>query len=252
MEQTKSRGIINSFALHIIAMVIMLGDHMWATLFPYLNWLTCLGRIAYPIFAFMIAEGFFRTRNFKKYMLRMLVFALISEIPFDLIYGSTAFYPYHQNVLWTFMIALGLMRFLEWVKSKGGIVRYILASVAACIVGFVVGTLTMVDYYGAGVLVVLLFYFTRKRNFLSFIIQFAFLYYVFVELIGGYYYPVTIFGHYFELVQEAFSLLALIPIWLYNGKHGYSAKWFKYFCYGFYPGHLLILYIVWQILLKLA
>ena len=250
MENKKQIGFLSSAALHIIAMALMLCDHMWATLFPYLDWMTCVGRIAFPIFAFMIVEGYFHTHDFKKYILRMLCFAVISEVPFDLVYGSTPFYIFHQNVLWTFLISLLLIRLLERVKEKHGMgFRYILASAGVVLLGGIVGTVTMVDYYGAGVLVVLMFYFLRKRTPLNFILQVVFLYYVFVEMIGGYYYPVTIFGHYFELQQEAFGILALIPIWLYNGKKGYSAKWFQYFCYGFYPGHLLILYIVWQLVM---
>lgn len=79
---------ISTAALHIIAMLFMLMDHLWATLLPAQEWLTCVGRIAFPIFAFMSVEGYFHTHNFKKYLLRMLVFAVISEIPFDLMYGG--------------------------------------------------------------------------------------------------------------------------------------------------------------------
>ena len=53
-------------------------------------------------------------------------------------------------------------------------------------------------------------------------------------------------GTSFEIPQQSFALLALIPIWLYNREQGYHSKWFKYFCYAFYPAHLLILFIIWQ------
>lgn len=65
-------------------------------------------------------------------------------------------------------------------------------------------------------------------------------------MLGGYYYDVELFGHTFELVQQGLAILALIPIWLYRGKQGYHAKWFQYFCYAFYPLHLLVLYIIWN------
>lgn len=251
VDEKKVFGFISSSTLHIIAMLLMLSDHLWATIFPYMEWMTCIGRIAFPIFAFMIVEGYFHTHDFKKYFLRMLCFAVVSEIPFDLVYGNSIFYPYHQNVLWTFLIALAIIHLLEKVKAGNSLPKYILASVGAALVGMIIGTLTMVDYYGVGVWVVLMFYFCRKRTPLNLVLQLVFMYVVFVQMIGGYYYPITIFGHEFEFLQEAFSLLALIPIWLYNGKKGYKATWFKYFCYGFYPGHFLILYVIWQLLLKM-
>ena len=90
---------ISAALLHIIAMALMLMDHLWATLLPAQDWLTCAGRLAFPIFAFMTVEGYFHTRSFKKYILRLLLFVVLSEIPFDLMYGGTWFYPVHQNVI---------------------------------------------------------------------------------------------------------------------------------------------------------
>ena len=113
----KKRGI-NSFTLHILAMLFMLCDHLWATLFPAQEWLTCIGRLAFPIFAFMIAEGCYYTSNVKKYMQRLFLFAVISEIPFNLIMGSSAIYPFHQNVLWTFLLGLLSIQIIEKAKKK--------------------------------------------------------------------------------------------------------------------------------------
>ena len=76
-ESTFNGFDISAAALHIIAMTLMLMDHLWATLLPAKEWLTCAGRVAFPIFAFMAVEGYFHTRNFKKYMLRMLLFAVL-------------------------------------------------------------------------------------------------------------------------------------------------------------------------------
>ena len=109
---------LSAAALHIIAMALMLMDHLWATLLPAQDWLTCAGRLAFPIFAFMTVEGYFHTRNLKRYALRLLLFALLSEVPFDLMYGGTWFYPVHQNVIWTLLLGLLGVHLMETVRKK--------------------------------------------------------------------------------------------------------------------------------------
>ncbi len=232
---------ISSAALHILAMIFMLLDHMWATVLPGRAWMTCLGRIAFPIFAFMIVEGYFHTHSFKKYMLRLLIAAILSEIPFNLMYGSQVIYPYHQNVLWTFLIALSVIWLIEKIKQKGKLWLTILVSVLLTIAGVLLGLITMVDYYGAGVFTVLVFYFFHERKWWGYLGQLLLLGWLNLEVIGGLYYPVTIAGVELELLQQGFALLALIPIWLYRGRQGYHSKAFQYGCYAFYPVHCLIL-----------
>ena len=144
MEHTKTKGCLDSLTLKLLAMALMLCDHLWATVLPGWMWLTHIGRIAFPIFAFQVAEGFQRTHDRKKYLLRMLVFALISEIPFNYLYYSSPVFPFHQNVMFTFFIALLLMLGLEKVRSKGAGL-YILAAVLSLPVGYFLGTIGMVD-----------------------------------------------------------------------------------------------------------
>ena len=157
MNEKKSLRCLNSLSLKLLAMALMLCDHMWATVLPDIGWISNLGRLAFPIFAFQIVEGFYQTHDRKKYLLRMLVFALISEIPFNYLYYSSPVFPFHQNVMFTFFIALLLMLGLEKVRSKGtGL--YILAAVLSLPVGYFLGTVGMVDYYGSGVVTVLIFY----------------------------------------------------------------------------------------------
>ena len=114
----KSKRNISSASLHILAMGFMLCDHLWAMLFPAEEWLTCVGRIAFPIFAFMIVEGYLHTHDLRRYLLRMFAGALLSEIPFNLMYGGSVFYPYHQNVLWTFLISLLLILLIEKSRAR--------------------------------------------------------------------------------------------------------------------------------------
>ena len=235
---------LSAAALHILAMAFMLMDHLWATLLPAQEWLTCVGRIAFPIFAFMAVEGYFHTHNLKKYLLRMLIFAVISEVPFDLMYGGTWFYPVHQNVIWTLMMGLAGIHLMETVRKKKSTFVYILVSAIVVILGGLLGTLSMVDYYGIGVLTVFIFYFFRGRKWWCLLGQMLALYWVNVELLGGLMYPIRLFGMEFELCQQGLALLALLPIWLYRGRQGYHSKPFQYFCYAFYPIHMLVIVLV--------
>ena len=117
----KKNHDLSAAALHILAMTLMLMDHLWATLLPSRDWLTCAGRLAFPIFAFMAVEGYFHTHSFRKYALRLALFAVLSEVPFDLMYGGTWFYPVHQNVIWTLLMGLLGIRWLILTNAAGGI-----------------------------------------------------------------------------------------------------------------------------------
>ena len=239
-----SRFDISAAVLHILAMVLMLMDHLWATLLPAQDWLTCAGRVAFPIFAFMSVEGYFHTHNFKKYAQRMLLFAVLSEIPLDLMYGGTWFYPVHQNVIWTLLMGLLGIHLMETVRKKQKPWVYVLVSAGVVAAGGILGTLCMVDYYGVGVLTVFIFYFFRGRKWWCLLGQLLALYWVNVQMLGGLMYPIQLFGMEFELCQQGLALLALLPIWLYRGRQGYHSKPFQYACYAFYPVHMLILVLV--------
>ena len=229
----KKQFDLSAAALHILAMAFMLLDHLWATLFLSQEWMTCVGRLAFPIFAFMAVEGYFHTHSFKKYAQRMLIFALLSEIPFDLMYGGTWFYPVHQNVIWTLLIGLLGIRAMEAVREKGKTWLYLLTCVAVTVLGFALGTLGMVDYYGMGVLTVFVFYFLRGREWWKLLGQIAALYWINVSLIGGQIFPIELFGLEFEVCEQGLALLSLVPIWLYRGRQGHHSKVFQYACYAF-------------------
>ena len=233
-----------SMSLHLLAMACMLCDHLWATVIPGNEWLTCIGRLTFPIFAFLLVEGYFHTHDLKKYAMRLLLWALISEIPFDLVMGSTPFYPMHQNVLWTLLISLLLIHINEKAKATGKLPLRVLACVGTVALGLLLGLVTMVDYHFAGIWMVLVFYFFRDRKWWNFLGQLLLLAYINLEIIGGYCYEIHLFGNTFYLVQQGLALLALIPIWLYRGKQGPHSKALQNTYYAFYPVHLLILGLI--------
>ena len=155
MKKIQDLKCLNGLTLKLLAMALMLCDHMWATVVPGGQWMTNLGRLAFPIFAFQIAEGYARTHNFKRYLGRMFLFALISELPFNLMTGGGLLFPFHQNVMFTFCLALLMLRLADLGRARGP-VWHGLSIVVACGLGWLLGTLAMVDYSGAGVLMVML------------------------------------------------------------------------------------------------
>lgn len=244
--ETKKHFELTSAALHLMAMAFMLCDHLWATVLTGNDYLTDIGRLAFPIFAFLTVEGYFHTRDLKKYVRRLLLFALLSEIPFDMMSNRTVFYPLHQNVLWTFLLGIFLIWLNERVREKA-VWKCLLMAAFTVLLAYPLGIITFVDYYSAGLLTVLAFYFFRGRHWWCFLGQFAALWYINVELLGGLIYEWELFGTTLFVVQQGFALLALLFIWLYRGKQGYHSRWFQYSCYAFYPVHLLVLGLVQMI-----
>lgn len=236
----KNQGL-SSFSLHLIAMAAMLCDHLWATLVPGNDWLTWVGRIAFPIFAFLIAEGYRHTRNFKKYLTRMALAALFSEIPFNLMYGGTPMYPFQQNVLWTFCLALLALRCCDKLHCQRRWWIRIPLTLLTILGFFLAGLLLMVDYGGYGVLMVLLFWVFPGKTWLSRLCQLTFLAYINFEMMSGLVVPVELWGWSFDIPRQGAAVLALIPIWLYHGSKGCDAKWTRWLFYGFYPAHMLVL-----------
>ena len=172
------------------------------------------------------------------------LFAVLSEIPFDLMYGGTWFYPFHQNVIWTLLIGLAGIHLMEKDRKKQKLWIFLPTAVLVVLVGSALGTVGMADYYGAGVLTLFIFYFFRGRKWWCFSGQLLALYWVNVELLGGLMYPIRLFGMDLELCQQGLALLSLLPIWLYRGRQGCHTKVFQYSCYAFYPVHMLILALV--------
>ena len=232
---------ITGFTLHIFAMAFMLLDHMHATISSNQFWMTCIGRLAFPIFAFMIVEGYFHTRDLKKYVIRLLIFAFVSEIPFNMVAAGGTIWPFHQNVLWTFLLGIGCIYLLEHSKKRGNILLQIITAIIVFTAAYVLGNLLMVDYHAAGVFTVLVFYLFRGREWYHYLGQLIGLYYINFDMLGGLIYIFEVFGKEIQFPIQGLAVLALIPIWLYRGKQGKHSKKIQYFYYMFYPVHLLVL-----------
>lgn len=237
MTQHHPLKCIDALTLKLIAMVLMLLDHMWASVWD-VPWFTMAGRLAFPIFAFQISEGFFLTSDRGRYVWRMLVFALLSELPFNLLAANQLFYPFHQNVMFTFLIALLLMWWMERAKQSKG--KFAAVTAVCVILAYLLGLLTFVDYYHYGVFMVLLFYWTRGWKY-GWILQLVGMLYL-NDAMAGLQLQVQLFGQTVEFGQQMLAVLALIPIWMYNGRQGYHSKNVQYLCYAFYPVHMLVLY----------
>ena len=245
---------LDSFTLHILAISFMILDHSWNVFFVNQNqiWMNLLGRLAFPIFAFMLVEGFYKTKNRSKYLKRIFIFAVISEIPFNLlvstsVFGSPSiFFPYN-NVLWTFGIALYMLVLFEKIKNKDNlpvtvkIFGKIIISILAMFITRLIGS----DSLEYGIMMVLVFYFFRSKKWWNFIAQVILLAWINIFLILGYNVTLNCFGNEINVSSQSFAIFSLVFIWLYNGKQGIHNKITKYIFYSFYPLHLLLIVMIY-------
>ena len=219
---------MSSFALHIWAMLLMLCDHLQLTLLPDLPILRCVGRLAFPLFAFMAVEGYLHTRSLKKYLLRLLMLAVISEVPFDLLVSGSVFDPMHQNVIWTIILGLCCIRAFENISAD---LKKILSAVVI-IASLAAAIIARVDYSSAGVLTLLAFYAFRGNTVRCRLMQLLSLAFINLVLLGGI---------QFAFPYQALAVLSLPIIWLYDGSQGPHNGFIKAANYLFYPAHMLIL-----------
>lgn len=237
----KPRFGLNSAALRLLAILFMLLDHLWATVVPGNLWMTCAGRLAFPIFAFQLCEGYRHTGDFRRYCLRLLLFAMLSEIPFNLFYAGSVLFPFHQNVMFTLLLGLLAIRQADMLRREQGIKRKSLRCLAllAVLAG---GVLLFPDYGLRGVMTVLCFFVFREHR----LFQLAAMAVLNIFTFKGQTIPVSLFGLAYDFPIQGFALLALPLIWLYNGEKGPGGKGLRLFWYIFYPLHMLALYFIQQ------
>ena len=229
MEKANKSRILDGTTLKIIAMVSMVFDHVGDMFFPEMTWMRMVGRLAMPIFAFCITEGYIHTRDKKKYLLRMGIFALISEVPFDLAFDGKIGFS-HQSIMLSFFISIVALMLFDLIRgakieTKGGysVWRTIL------------GVLVVIAMAAVAML--------AKADYTMFAVGSVFLFYVFKD-VNPLVRPIP--GVAFLAVTRTMGYycttgLSIIPLLLYNGKKGKGLKWLFYV---FYPGHLLLLYVI--------
>ena len=181
-----------------------------------------IGRLAFPIYCFLLVEGFLHTHDFKKYALRMLGFALISEWPFDWAFFSGVYWG-HQNVYFTLLLGLLAMKALDTYQTPEGMpaLKGILGA-AAC---FLAAALLHCDYDVLGLALILALYMTRKDKR--------------AQCIAG-----AVFSLFEPVAPLAFGL-----VWFYSGERGGSSKLEQWAFYWFYPAHIFVLGILTNLLL---
>lgn len=217
---------MDGFSLKLIAIFTMLIDHIGAVFFPQVVWIRCIGRIAFPIFCFLLVEGYYHTSNLPKYMMRLGMFALLSEVPFDLLFYGKENMWYAQNIFFTLFIGLSCIYFMDKCHEKwsGNLNVCTIMDVAIALLGCLAAAMLRTDYSIVGVFYIIIFYLYRGRYGTIAICM---------TLI-----TVASYG----LVTQLFAVAAIPFIACYNGEKGRSMK---YFFYCFYPGHLILLLLIY-------
>ena len=227
MNKRRDFACLSGTALKLIAMLSMVFDHVGDNFFPEQTWMRIIGRIAMPIFAFFVAEGFLHTHDRKKYLLRMGVFALVSELPFDLLTAGRLEFG-HQNVMCTFFLAILALLCFDTLMAKEQTPARMALAWGTMVAAIAAALLLKTDYNIYGVGLVFLFYLFRKKE-LWFRCVIGMIFHIVTRNVGVYIY----------------GLLGFLPLFLYNGKKGRGLKWLFYV---FYPGHMLLLYFIKQLL----
>lgn len=217
---------MSNFVLKIIAIVTMFIDHLGYALYGKFSPLNYIGRLAFPIFAFGISEGYIHTKSKKNYLMRLFLFAIVSQAPF-MFFRSMFTSDFSLNIFFTLFI--GLVAIIGYEQSKNKSVGLLLV---ICL-GLTADALKM-DYGYFGIFTIFIFHIFKDKKMLmnlSFI-ALCLLKYVPLFIRYNFYIP--------YLILCLCTILSLVFINLYNGKKGPNTK---YLLYGFYPVHLILLYV---------
>lgn len=242
--------ILSSNILKSIACISMFIDHFGIVFMENNRLMRAMGRLAFPIFAFLIVQGLFHTSDIRKYIVRLGLFAVVSEIPFDLAMHDTLWYPGAQNIFFT--LAAGLFAIYA-LESRGPIGRW---RVEIALAAALLSEFLRFDYGMAGVGVIVLFYLCEKERRCmpagcgdDKVVErtegdshtgsyFGWKQNLEIVLVSALMYVLCL-G-----MSQMYALLAVIPVNMYSGERGKLKL--KYFFYLFYPVHLLLLWLIWK------
>lgn len=225
--KTQSSGLSQE-GLKLIACASMLLDHIGAALAPGALWLRIIGRIAFPIYCFLLVEGVHHTRHPGRYALRLAVGMVLSELPFDMLfYGGWTWD--HQSVMVTLLLAFGMA--LAMRNTKSPLVKLLAVAAAA-----VLAELLRTDYAGFGILVAALFVLVRDSEFRLLLLALGL---PTLALLTG------------NADIELFYVGAVIPIAFYSGRKATASPVVQWAFYLFYPAHLAALWGVQQLMMGL-
>lgn len=235
----RERPYFSGAHLKYIAIITMLLSHLAQSNFLYNMgqdyWMVAdifvfIGRIAMPIFCFFTVQAVIYTRDYRKYFLRMLIFALVSEIPFDLAIYGKPFVSYSQNAIFTLLLAgITIFAIQKLLQSQDNFLINIMGIFLLTILGMLLAFILKTDYSYKGVLAIVLLYLTRNNKIMTAL-----------ALAIGFLFEFEVWGRVIP-VTYGFVYLAIPLIMLYNGKKGNQNKWAFYI---FYPAHLFIIYLL--------
>lgn len=215
---------LSGSALKVIALISMVVDHVALYLVEdgtiLYETMRCIGRIAFPVFAFLIAEGFIHTRNRYRYFFTMLGFAVISEIPWYLLNGADG----THNVMFTLALGVATLMVLENLLQRN-LVLGVIWTVGMAGLAYWLG----VDYEWRGILIIVIFYLFNGYGR-------SFPYYRDMQ-----FFCTFVLMMYYGMIG---TVMACMILYLYNGTRGFvQGSIIKYGFYAFYPIHLLIIHI---------
>lgn len=251
---------MSSFVIKLIAIISMICDHTSDALIGHLSFWNIIGRVAFPLFCFQLVIGYKHTRNIEKYLLRLFLFGLISQVPFSLFIYSFTGNLIALNIFFTLAIGLLAIYALDKLPNKW-------LAIFIDLVLILLAEVVKVDYGGFGICLILCIFVFYKDKYIEttknketknikskndsndflaiFKNNFLFTFVFFILCFIRFFVYFKTLDTYIVIAEILGTFFPIIFMLLYNGKKGPSLK---YFFYAFYPIHLVILVVLHYLL----